>query len=199
MNITAAEVRTENVSYTKSVSSRSCETGWNTRALRRIPNRQAVSSELANTRPAGEREASAFRTRTRTRARGSGVCCHAQTLTFTQPWLKSNKQAPKCKYTTWLNRDDFTSFERVLERPCDPLHGFSWNLGAKVSVKRRRSSSLWKQEENEAQVKINQNCNIATLQRGFCIFYMRLSKLYLMHLWAVHLIFLVCFIHYSGK
>lgn len=42
----------KNISYTKSVSPRSCDTGWNTRARRRIPSRHAESSELANTRPA---------------------------------------------------------------------------------------------------------------------------------------------------
>lgn len=153
MNITAAEVRTENISYTKSVSSRSCETGWNTRALRRIPNRQAVSSELANTRPAGREKHWPLEPEPEPEHAVQVCAVIAQTLTFTQPWLKSNKQAPKCKYTTWLNRDGFTSFERVLERPCDPLHGFSWNLGAKVSVKRRRSSSLWKQEKTKLRSK----------------------------------------------
>lgn len=39
--------------YTKSVSSFSCTTGWKTRALRRIPSRQQESSLFANTRPAG--------------------------------------------------------------------------------------------------------------------------------------------------
>lgn len=39
------------LSYTKSVSSFSCTTGWKTRALRRIPNKQAESSVFANTRP----------------------------------------------------------------------------------------------------------------------------------------------------
>lgn len=42
------------ITYTKSVSSLSCTTGWKTRALRRIPSRQQESSLLANTRPAGE-------------------------------------------------------------------------------------------------------------------------------------------------
>lgn len=42
------------ITYTKSVSSRSCATGWKTRARRRIPSRQAVSSELANTLPAAQ-------------------------------------------------------------------------------------------------------------------------------------------------
>lgn len=44
------------ISYTKSVSSRSCATGWKTRARRRIPSKQAVSSELANTLPAAQHE-----------------------------------------------------------------------------------------------------------------------------------------------
>lgn len=115
-----AESRTENVedsnTHTKSVSSRSCDTGWNTRALRRIPSRQAVSSELANTRPAWK---------TSVRLMNAALMEHHQT----------------CSEFT------LTSFVRVLERPCDPLNGFSCNFSAKVSIKGWRRSSLWGGEE----------------------------------------------------
>lgn len=52
------------ITYTKSVSSLSCTTGWKTRALRRIPSRQQESSLLANTRPAGERDTKASKEET---------------------------------------------------------------------------------------------------------------------------------------
>lgn len=103
------------LSYTKSVSSRSCATGWKTRALRRIPSRQAVSSELANTRPAEEQGNG-----------GGGVVTHTRCGGCA-------KQA---------SGSSFTSFVTVLHGPGDPLDGFSRDFGAEVSVEGRRSSSL---------------------------------------------------------
>lgn len=56
VSCTATDIKQS--SYTKSVSSRSCATGWKTRVLRRIPSRHAVSSEFANTLPATKRSIS---------------------------------------------------------------------------------------------------------------------------------------------
>lgn len=106
-------------SYTKSVSSRSCDRGWNTRALRRIPNRQAVSSELANTRPTNKHQSS--------------------DLKPSEPRLGSDRQI--C-HETWCV-SCLTSFVTVLKSLCDPLNGFSCNLSAEVSIKRWRSATLW--------------------------------------------------------
>lgn len=62
-----------------------------------------------------------------------------QTRSSSEPRLGSDRQI--C-HETWCV-SCLTSFVTVLKSLCDPLNGFSCNLGAEVSIKRGRSTTLW--------------------------------------------------------